>query len=110
MNWFDPADIQANKGMAWLAYLGIFVLIPLFARSQSRFCRAHTNQGLTLLLVSIAAAIVSTVFFFIHFILGVLFSIVLSSVLSVVAIIKIVQTLQGRYSPLPLAGKISLLK
>lgn len=36
---FDQNDIQSNKVMAVLAYLGILVLVPLFAARESRFGR-----------------------------------------------------------------------
>ena len=33
----DPQDVQDNKAMAVLAYIGILVLIPLFAAKKSKF-------------------------------------------------------------------------
>ena len=41
---FDPQDINDNKGMSVLAYIGILFLIPLLACPNSRFARYHTNQ------------------------------------------------------------------
>ena len=38
---FDPADIQQNKTMAVLAYLGILVLVPLLGAKESKFARFH---------------------------------------------------------------------
>ena len=49
----DPADVNANKVMGVLAYLGILVLIPIFAAKGSKFARSHANQGLILLILEI---------------------------------------------------------
>ena len=45
---FHPQDIAQNKAMAILAYLGILVLIPIFAAKNSAFAKFHANQGLIL--------------------------------------------------------------
>lgn len=55
---FDPQDINANKGMSVLAYIGILFLVPLLACPNSRFARFHTNQGLVLFLLGIASSVV----------------------------------------------------
>lgn len=55
------ADVQANKGIAWLSYLGILFLIPLFARKTSYFCRYHVKQGATLFACNIAYTIVTEI-------------------------------------------------
>ena len=52
-NEHNPQDIEQNKVMAILAYLGILVLIPLFAAKESKFARFHTNQGLILCICGI---------------------------------------------------------
>ena len=57
-NEFDPTDIQNNKAMGILSYIGLLVLIPIFAAKDSKFARFHANQGLVLV---IAQAIVTTV-------------------------------------------------
>ena len=113
---FPENDIQQNKAMAVLAYFGLLVLIPLFAAKQSRYARFHTNQGLAL---SIAAIIYSVVY-------GILSSIVLAiswrlyfvlTIFSVVGvfffvlmIIGIVNAASGKTKPLPLIGKMRILK
>ena len=40
----DP-DTAANKSIAWLSYLGILLLIPLFTRKHSDYCKYHVKQG-----------------------------------------------------------------
>ena len=113
---FSEEDIQQNKAMAILAYFGLLVLIPLFAAKQSRYARFHTNQGLAL---CIAAIIYSVVY-------GILSSVVLAiswrlyfvlTIFSIVGvfffvlmIIGIVNAAGGKAKPLPLVGKMRILK
>ena len=59
---FDPQDINDNKGMSVLAYIGILFLIPLLACPNSRFARYHTNQGLVLFLLEVAIGVVTGIF------------------------------------------------
>lgn len=48
---YTRADIEANKKFGVLSYLGLLVLIPLFAAKNSPYARFHTNQGLVLFLL-----------------------------------------------------------
>lgn len=45
---FEQEDINQNKVMAVLAYIGILVLVPLLAAPNSKYARYHVNQGLLL--------------------------------------------------------------
>ncbi len=108
---FDPADIEKNKVMAVLAYLGILILIPIFAAKESRFARYHCNQGLILLIANIAFSIVTGI------INGILDSVLISSLLSIVslvflvlAILGIVNAAKGQAKELPIIGKYQILK
>ncbi|MGI6685562.1 MAG: hypothetical protein ACOX47_08885 [Bacillota bacterium] len=56
---FDPIDIQQNKTMAGLAYILFF--LPLITDKDSKFGRFHANQGLLLLITSIAGHITISV-------------------------------------------------
>lgn len=44
-------DIEQNRPMAVLAYMGPFVVVPLIFARESRFARFHANQGLLLFLL-----------------------------------------------------------
>lgn len=114
---FDENDIQSNKIMAVLAYIGILVLVPLFAAKDSKFARFHTNQGLVLLLAeiiwSVASGIVVGVFNAISESIGDIVSMltgVIDLLLVVLAIIGIVNAVKGRAKELPVIGKITILK
>ena len=112
---FDQADIQANKGMAVLAYFGILVLIPIFAAPRSRFARYHANQGLVLFLAEIALSVISGIFSVLSR-LSALFlfssSLVMAAgsvFLLVLAIMGIVNAVKGRAKELPVIGSLHLL-
>lgn len=59
---FDPQDINDNKGMSVLAYIGFLFLIPLLACPNSKYARYHTNQGLVLFLLELAIGVVTGIF------------------------------------------------
>ena len=113
---FDKADIEQNKGMSILAYFGPLVLIPIFAAKNSKFARYHSNQGLVLLLAAIAYGIVygilSTIIYAISWRLGFIVSIIglVSILFTVLAIIGIINAVNGRAKELPIIGKFKILK
>lgn len=113
---FDKADIEQNKGMSILAYLGPLVLIPILAAKNSKFARYHSNQGLVLLLAAIAYGIVygilSTIIYAISWRLGFIVSIIglVSILFTVLAIIGIINAVNGRAKELPIIGKYKILK
>lgn len=113
---FDQMDINNNKVMAVLAYIGILVLVPIFAAKDSKFARFHANQGLILLIASVAYNIVASV---IRAILGAVLGVVggivgwiltlLSLVFLALAIIGIVNAVNGKAKELPVIGKFKIL-
>ena len=106
---FDPQDINSNKVMGVLAYLGILLLIPLLAAKDSPFARFHTNQGLIVLILGIAVGIVNMILGWIPVVGGII-GWILSICLFIFAVLGIVNVVQGKAKDLPLFGKIRLLK
>ena len=119
---FDAGDIQNNKAMAVLSYIGIFVLIPVFAAKNSPYARYHANQGLLLLLAgviwgmfySIVAVCLTILSLFIPFLWMISFAVIsilgiLSLVFLALAIYGIVNAATGKAKPLPVLGRFSLL-
>lgn len=115
------ADPVNDRGMGILAYLGIFVLFPIFAARNSKFARFHANQGLVLLLCEVGywivqflltlvagliswrlAAIVGTILGICSFIVGVGALILI--------VMGIISALKCQTKVLPLIGKIKILK
>ncbi len=125
----DPADIQNNKVMGILAYIGPLVFVPMFGAKASRFARFHANQGLITFILNAGYGIV-------HFILTLilhaifplewvsLFSVsrgavynIISTILGLVwiplaalAILGIINAANGKAKELPLVGKFKILK
>lgn len=126
---FAPQDITDNKVMAILAYFGPLVLIPILATPKSKFARYHANQGLILLIADIAYGIVQGI---LGAVLRAIFSWnwnygylggrgaiygILTTVLSLVwivftvlAVIGIINAVNGKAKELPIIGKIKILK
>ena len=125
------ADVQQNKGMAVLSYLGLLLLIPLFARKNSDYCKYHVKQGVTLacceIIYSILTLIINAIVgaicppelvwtYFTYAYVPSMASTVVSTILSlgsifflVLMIIGIVNAAQGQKKELPLLGKIKVL-
>ncbi len=113
---FDPADVEQNKAMGVLAYLSWLVLIPIFAAPKSRYARFHANQGLALAIVEIGWWILTSILSyiliaiawqlaFISTILG------LANILFLVlAILGIINAVNGKAKELPIIGKLRILK
>lgn len=98
----DPKDIEDNKVMAVLAYIGILFLVPLFAAKESKYARFHTNQGLVLFLAGLIGGAASGIIW------------ILAPVVSIASLIftilGIINAAQGKAKELPLIGKFKLLK
>lgn len=114
---FTREDIEQNKAMAILAYLGILVLVPIFAAKDSRFARFHANQGLVLLISMVAYSIIenilNAVFYAIWWGLGSIFSIILNViylVFIVYIVLGIVNAAKGEAKELPVIGKLRILR
>ncbi len=122
---FDKADIEQNKTMCILAYLGILVLIPMFVSpaKDSRFVRFHVNQGIILLIACIGWVIVDSVImallravlwsglsawrFYTTF--GTILNLVYI-LFTILAIIGIINALNGKAKELPVIGKYKIIK
>lgn len=98
---YSSADIEANKLMGILCYLGILWLIPFLVQKDSPFVKYHLNQGLVLLIVGLVVAAISWIP-----VIGWLCGVVVFAL----AIIGIVNVVQGKAQELPVIGKFRLLK
>ena len=119
----DPAqDAQQNKTTAVLAYIIFFIPLITGDHKKSPFVRYHANQGTVLFLAMIAFgivyAILSAVLVSLLFSAGGwgLFSI-LTTILgllwvvpAVFCVLGIVHAVKGEKKPLPLIGKINIIK
>ncbi|MBE6008679.1 MAG: zinc-ribbon domain-containing protein [Lachnospiraceae bacterium] len=121
----EQRDIENNKLISVLAYLGIFVLIPIFAAKDSPFAKFHSNQGLVLLLSEVILCFIYPVLYMIFFlslmftgssVSGLIFLIVtilfllLLMIIFIFIILGIVNALTGKKKSLPIIGRITILK
>ena len=102
---FAPADIEANKIMAVLAY--ILFLIPLLAAKESPYAKFHANQGLTLFLAGVIVSIAGSIIPFLGWFLILPIGCIIVAVLGVIGIIN---AWKGLAKELPIIGKIKLIK
>ncbi|MBQ3150648.1 MAG: zinc-ribbon domain-containing protein [Clostridia bacterium] len=100
---FTAEDIEKNKVMALLAY--IIFLIPLLAAKDSKFARFHTNQGIILFIGAVIASIIAAIP-----IIGWIIAPILSVIITVLAVIGIINAAGGKAKELPLVGKFKILK
>ncbi len=113
---YDENDINNNKVMGVLAYLGLLVLVPIFAAKNSKFARFHANQGLVLLIVeAIVLTVVGIVFGILGNIrfIGWIFRLInwlINCVVIVPNILGIVNAARGRAKELPIIGSFRILK
>ena len=113
---FQPEDVEQNKVFGILAYLGLLVLVPIFAAKDSPYARFHANQGLVLLIFNIAANVVINIFRFALFItpfvaatLSTLLSAAVGILGLVLTILGIINACSGEAKKLPVIGGITIL-
>lgn len=109
---FDPQDIQTNKAMGILAYIGPLVFIPMFACKQSKFAQFNSEAGIMLF---IAEAVISTLAFIFGFIpyIGIVFGLIfylLDLGIAALSIMGIVFSAQGRAKELPIVSQFKFIK
>lgn len=115
------SQIDTNKILAALAYLGLLVLVPLFVNQEKKdeFINYHTKQGLVLagvgiLLFAIRWIVPGGGFFYTGFgfgyllwaFVGLIITLVQLGLLALV-IIGILHVIQDEKKPLPIIGKFA---
>ncbi len=114
---FDSQDVNQNKVFGILAYLGLLVLVPIFAAKDSQYARFHANQGLVLLIFEVAAyfmvIICRFILFFVPF-AGIFISVLLGFCIFCISmafiILGIVNACSNEAKKLPIIGEITILK
>lgn len=104
-NSFDRTDIDQNKVIAALSYLGILFFLPLVACPNSKFGRFHANQGLILLICSVIGGFLTIIP-----IIGNLASSLVGIAVFIFFLFGLINTLNGFAKELPFIGNISIIK
>lgn len=110
-------EAKENKTVFILAYLGILFFLPLVSCPDSKIGRFHANQGLLLLLASIAGqiavSILSAVILAVSWRLWAVVSILSwawALAMLALMVIGMINANQGRQKPLPFIGGIKIIK
>lgn len=102
--YFEAYDVQRHKTVAALSYILFF--LPLISAKDSKFAMYHANQGLLLFL---AGALCHTALGLLPAI-GWLAAPLIHLLIGGLALLGIVRAVRGERSPLPLIGRVTLLK
>lgn len=82
---FSPKDIEENKAITFLSYLGVLALVPLLAKKESEFAQFHAKQGTVLFALWFLASYAS----------GIIPAVGHSLILPVVSLAGVVFTIMG---------------
>ncbi|MBQ3900290.1 MAG: DUF4870 domain-containing protein [Clostridia bacterium] len=98
--------------MAILAYLGWLVIIPLLAARNSKFARFHANQGLILAIVATVVYVVLAILTLIPVIRWIFYIVeaVFGVAVFILAVMGIINAVNGKAKDLPVIGSFRLLK
>lgn len=116
---FTTEDVNRNKCYGILAYIGILVLVPIFAAKDSLYAKFHANQGLVLLIANFALNIIGRIVQFILNIatFGVMSDLINAGVILVTSLFSlfylitgVINACSGEAKVLPIIGGITLLK
>ena len=109
-------NVENNKITAVLAYLGVLVVVPFFLEKKSQFVKYHVGQGMNLFVLEIvygiiyrflavAVLMISWRLYFIVRLMG-----AAALVFPVLAVMGIINVLNGQEKELPVIGKIRLIR
>lgn len=97
---FDQKDIDDNKLIAALSYLGLLCLVPLLAKKDSKFAQENGKQGLVLVIAWVVIWVVGVIP-----ILGWIVAFFGSIILLIVNLIALIKVLTGNFWEIPVLGK-----
>lgn len=95
-----PQDVQENKIIAAIGYLGILCLIPLLLKKDSQYAQFHGKQGLVLLIAWVVFGAVMIIP-----ILGWIVGFFGNIACLILMIVGIVNALNGQMKELPWIGQ-----
>lgn len=99
---WDPKDVEANKAISVLSYIGILFLIPMLAKKDSAYAQFHAKQGLVLFIFGIIVGVVAIIPF-----IGWIIGFIAWIFILVCIIMGIVNALSGKAKELPLIGQFA---
>jgi len=97
-------DVEENKAITFLSYLGILALVPLFAKKESKFAQFHAKQGLVLFIAWFVVAWISG---FIPFLGWFLIAPAVSIFGIVLVVMGLINVAKGEMKELPVIGELA---
>jgi len=92
-------DVEENKAIAAIGYIGILFLIPLLAKKDSPYAQYHAKQGLVLFVADVILGFVGWIPFIGWAVLG-----IGGLLVFILFIIGLMNALGGKMQPLPVIG------
>lgn len=94
----DAKDVEENKAITYLSYLGLLFLVPMLAKKDSKFAQFHAKQGLVLTVGWFIGCFLYIVFF-----LGGLVHLAIV----VLSIMGLINVSKGEKKDLPIVGDLA---
>ncbi len=102
---YSSIDINKNRIMAVLSYIGLLFIIPLIKANESPFVRYHLNQGIVLFIASVIGCITVAIP---H--VGWIVATVINVINFAMLMVGVRNAIKGEAKELPLIGRIRILK
>lgn len=97
-----PEEIESGKTMAVVAYIIFFIPLLMEDMRRNKFVMFHTEQAIVLVIVNVIGIVLGTIGSL--FCIGMIFYLI-NLMAFVLAIIGIVNALNGKAEPLPIVGQ-----
>lgn len=108
------ADVEDNRSIALLSYIGPLCFVPYFAAKRSPFAHYHAVRGVNLLILEGVYTVIETI-------LNVLFKGVFGAIVSILlwlgwgffvylSVMGIVHVIKGKKKKLPFVGSFRIVK
>ena len=98
------SDVDQNKVLAIIGYLGILFLVPLLAAPKSKFAQYHAKQGMVLFIAEVVLYVAAGIITVVTLGLGSVLYMIVGLASLVWTILGIINAANGQMKPLPLIG------
>ena len=95
-------DIEDNKLLAAISYLGVLCLIPLLAKKDSKYVQFHAKQGLVLFIVEVIVSFINIIP-----ILGQMVWLLASIAFLIISVIGVIKAWNGEWWKAPILHEYS---
>lgn len=97
---FDPKDVEDNKILAAISYIGLLSVVVFLVAKKSPFAQEHAKQGVVLFVVELLVYVLGLLPLIGWFIIGPIGSLVCL----IVSVVGFIKALQGTFWEIPLIG------